>query len=160
MSKSAMFLFLLLAPIALSQQVRVPEGAWLQDDIKWSKAPREYNPKLRVARSTIAYFGGDHTFALIYATVNRVPNEYEVISNGDGQVVYLGTWSVRERTIALTYGLISRTVQMQGEQLPGPTINETAKQSGSAIVLVGHSFRRSSALDQSMREYATSKSKR
>jgi hypothetical protein len=129
-------------------------GAWLEDNIKWAKAPKEYNPKLRVGRTSVLYFAADHSFALIYATVNRVTGEYEVISNGDGQDVYLGTWSISENSIALTYRLVSRTVLKLGEKLPGPRQQESAEQIGTAIVLLGHSFHRSSALDKSAREFA------
>ena len=83
--------------VALAQPGQTPQGAWLQDGIKWSKAPKEINPKLSSARAAIAYFGPDHTFSLIYATVNRVQGEYEIICNGCGQVVYSGSWEVARR---------------------------------------------------------------
>lgn len=143
---------LLLKPLVFAQSA--PEGAWLQDGAKWSKAPREYNAKLHFARTAIIYFGADHTFALIYATVNRVPEEYEVISNGDGQEVYLGTWGIADNTIALNYRLVRRTVHAKGEQLPGPMKTESARRRGSALVFLGHSFHRSAALDESALQVA------
>lgn len=136
-----------------AETVRVPEGAWLQDGIKWSKAPKEINPKLSSGRAAIAYFGPDHRFALIYATVNRVQGEYEVICNGCGQVVYTGSWDLVEKTVTVKYRLVSRTVQVAGEQLPGPVKEDTAKIHGDAVVFLGLSFHRSAALDTSVREF-------
>jgi hypothetical protein len=153
-------LLLVLPLVASSQQGRVAEGAWLRSDIKWSKAPKEINPKLQYAPTGIIYFGADHTFALVYATVNRVPDEYEVISNGDGQEIYLGTWNAAGSALALKYRLVERTVRLLGEALPGPTKEETARQIGSVIVFRGHSFRRSSALDQSAHEFVAAAAKR
>jgi len=142
-----------LATIVVAQSGQVPQGAWLQDGIKWSKAPKEINPKLSSGRATITYFGPDHTFSLIYATVNRVQGEYEVICNGCGQVVYSGSWELAKKTIRVKYRLVSRTVQVSGEQLPGPVKEDAAKIESDTVVFLGHSFHRSTALDASVREF-------
>jgi hypothetical protein len=139
--------------VALAQPSQAPQGAWLQDGIKWSKAPKEINPKLSYGRAAIAYFGPDYTFSLIYATVNRVQGEYEVICNGCGQVVYSGSWELAEKTIKVKYRLVSRTIQVSGEQLPGPVKEDAAKIEGDAVVFLGHSFHRSTALDASVKEF-------
>lgn len=143
--------FWLLATMAVAQTV--PQGAWLQDGTTWSNAPKEINPKLSSGRAVIAYFASDHTFALIYATVNRVKGEYEVICNGCGQVVYTGTWELAEKAVKMKYRLVSRTVQVAGEQLPGPIKEDTAKLEGDTVVFLGHPFRRATALDASVREF-------
>jgi hypothetical protein len=136
--------------------MQVPHGAWLQDGIKWAKAPKAINPKLRSGRAAIAYFGPQHRFALIYATVNRVQGEYEVICNGCGQVVYTGSWEGTEKTIKMKYRLVRRTVQVAGEQLHGPVKEDTAKIEGDAIMFLGSSFRRSATLDANVQEFIPS----
>jgi hypothetical protein len=136
-----------------AQPLRAPQGAWLQDGTKWYKAPKEINAKLTSGRATILYFGPDHTFSLIYATVNRVLGEYEVICNGCGQVVYSGTWEVVEKAIKVKYRLVTRTVQVPGEQLPGPLKEETARIDGDAVKFLGRSFHRSAELDANVREF-------
>jgi hypothetical protein len=154
MTKAAVVSIVFLSvTVALAQPGQSPQGAWLQDGIKWSKAPKEINPKLSSGRAAIAYFGRDHKFSLIYATVNRVQREYEIICNGCGQVVYLGSWELAEKTIKVKYRLVSRTVQIIGEQLPGPVQEDSAKIEGDAVVFLGHSFHRSTALEANVKEF-------
>lgn len=141
--------------VALAQPGKALQGAWLQEGIKWAKAPKEINPRLSSGRAAIVYFGPDHAFAVIYATVNRVPREYEVICNGCGQVVYSGTWEIDDKTIKVKYRLVSRTVEVAGEQLPGPVKEDTAKLKGDAIVFLGHSFHRATELDANVREFVS-----
>lgn len=158
MTKVALFSAVLwpLATVVVAQSVQAPQGAWLQADIKWSKAPKEINPKLSSGRAAIAYFGPDHTFALIYATVNRVQGEDDLICNGCGQVVYTGSWELAERTVKVKYRLVSRTVQVAGEQLPGPFKEDIAKIEGAAVLFLGHSFHRSATLDANVGEFIPS----
>jgi hypothetical protein len=143
----------LLAAGAVAQPIHSPEGAWLQDGIKWSKAPKEINSKLTSGHAVIAYFGPDHTFALVYAIVNRVQGEYEVICNGCGQSVYSGSWELAEKAVKVKYRLVSRTVQIAGEQVPGPVKEDSAKIEGDALVFLRHSFHRSTALDANVKEF-------
>ena len=93
----AIAIFWSLAQVVFAQPFPAPDGAWLQNGIKWSKAPRTINAKLRSGSTAILYFRTDHAFSLMYATVLRVPKEYEVICNGCGQVVHLGTWQIDEK---------------------------------------------------------------
>jgi len=155
MTKAAFSLAVLwsLATVVVAQPVQTPQGAWLQDDIKWLKAPKKINPKLRYGRAAIIYFGPDHTFALIYAWVERVQGKYEGISNGDGQVVYMGSWELAEKTVKVKYRLVSRTVQVAGEQLPGPFKEDIARIEGAVVLFLEHSFHRSAALDADVVEY-------
>lgn len=156
MNRAALFFIAILWFLTTgtrAQTVPVPQGAWLQDGVKWSEAPKEINPKLSSGRAAIAYFGADHIFLLVYATVNRVPGEYEVICNGCGQVVYLGSWDIVEKTIRVKYRVVNRTVQIPGEQLPGLMKEGSAKIEGDAIVFLGQTFHRSTALDASAREF-------
>lgn len=123
-------------------------GAWLQDGIKWINAPAEINAHLQTGQAALLYFGPDHTFAIIYCVVNRVPKQYMTISHGDGQVVYLGKWEAAGDQISTTYRLMSRTVQIKGEKLPGPELRATIKKSHVLLVLQSKSYRRVDALDK------------
>jgi hypothetical protein len=143
---------LLSVTAGVARPIQVPQGAWLQDGLKWSKAPKKINPRLSYAQAVLAYFGPNHAFSIIYATVNRVPAEYEVICNGCGQVVYSGSWELDEKAIRVKFRLVYRTVELRGEQLPGPVNEDTVKFVGDALVLLGHSFHRASALDTSVLE--------
>lgn len=155
MIKAAVFSAILCSLTAgvPAQPAGAPQGAWLQDGTKWSRAPKEINDKLTSGRATILYFSPDHLFALIYATVNRVLGEYEVICNGCGQVVYSGTWEVVEKTVKVKYRLVTRSVPVTGEQLPGPLQEEAVKIEGTAVKFLGHSFHRSTELDANVREF-------
>ncbi len=148
-----LLLLLCLTSGCHAQEKMAPEGAWIQDGIVWSSPPADVNPTLQYAQTAILYFAPDHTFALLYATVNRVPSKYEVVSNGDGQIVYLGTWQGRpDGGIAAEYRLVSRSVQKPGESLPGSAENRRATRSGAFIVFDGRKFQRDSALDASVRD--------
>ena len=156
MTKRLIFLTILctvMIRVVSAQGVHVPEDTWLQDGTKWSKAPRELNAKLSFGRATILYFAADHTFSLIYATVNRVPGEYDVICSGCGQVVYSGSWELVEKNIKVKYRLISRTVLVAGEQLPGPVKEDAVRLDDDAVVFLGRTFHRSTTLDASVREF-------
>jgi len=157
MTKAAMasVVFWSVATVAFAQAGKAPQGAWLQDGIKWANAPKEINPRLSSGRAAIVYFGPNHAFAVIYATVNRVQRQYEVICNGCGQVVYSGTWEIDKKTIKVKYRLVSRTVEVAGEQLPGPLKEDTANLEGDAIVFLGHSFHRAADLDANVREFVS-----
>jgi hypothetical protein len=128
------------------------QGAWLQDGVKWTKAPPDINPHLQTGEAEILYFGNDQTFAIIYCVVNRVPKEYETISHGDGQVVYQGKWEAKGDDIAVEYRLVTRTVKIKGEALPGPIQHATVKASRGLLHLEKRSFHRAAGLDKGAAE--------
>jgi len=149
-------LVILLIISGCSKQDSGPSaGAWIRNDASWVAPPKEINPRLQSAPAAILYFGADHTFSLIYARVNRVPKEYEVISNGDGQEIYLGTWTTNGVNIDLKFRLVERTVRSPGENLPGPALAETAQLKAAGIVFRGHSFSRDAELDSSVTEFVS-----
>ena len=76
---------------------------------EWINAPAELNARLQTGQAAILYFGADHSFAIIYCVVNRVPKQYVTISHGDGQVVYLGKWAAAGDQVSATYRLTSHT---------------------------------------------------
>jgi hypothetical protein len=128
------------------------QGAWLQDGVKWTKAPAGINPRLKLGEAEILYFDKDQTFVIIYCIVNRVPNEYETISHGDGQVVYRGKWEAQGDDIAVEYRLVDRTVKIKGEALPGPIQHATIKTSDRVLRLERKTFHRTVGLDKSAAE--------
>jgi hypothetical protein len=131
---------------------QVLDGAWLQNNIKWVTAPPDVNPNLHCGQAIILFLGTDHTFSLIYATVNRVPKKYEVISEGDGQVVFIGTWQSSGENFIVKYRLVSRTVQVAGEALPGPIKQDRIRKTLSGLMFEQNTFHRSVALDVSVRD--------
>ena len=66
--------------------------------------------------------------------------------------MYSGSWELTEKTIKVKYRLVSRTVHVSGEQLPGPVKEDAAKIKGDAVLFLGQSFHRSAALDASVKE--------
>ena len=151
--------FCLLTRVASSQSV-APPGAWLQDKVKWQRAPKDINPKLRSGRAAVIYFWPNQSVSVLYATVTRVPKEYEVICNGCGQVVYCGTWELAEKSVKIKYQFVSRTVEVIGEQLPGPSKYGDAKIKGDSLVFLGHSFHRAPDLDANVLEFVSPRCRR
>jgi hypothetical protein len=148
-------LFLLLGTIcATSEEVEkvALAGAWLQTEVRWAKAPAEVNARLQSGKAAVLYFKADHSFALIYCVVNRVPGEYMTISRGDGQVVYLGQWEAAGDYIAVAHRLVRRTVQVTGEKLPGSREHATIKSSHAVLSLDRRTYHRTDALDESAAE--------
>ena len=57
-------------------------------------------------------------FPSIATSVTKNEVGQEGVSHGDGRIVYLGTWIVRDSILAIRYPLVSRT--FKNENLPGP----------------------------------------
>jgi len=74
------------------------------------------------------------------------------ISHGDPQTLYRGTWNWEGDEIAAEYRLVSRTVQIMGEKLPGPIQHTMIKSSRPILTFEGKTFRRALALDKSAAE--------
>ncbi|HLZ12103.1 MAG TPA: hypothetical protein VKP58_05900 [Candidatus Acidoferrum sp.] len=150
---TALLLLLLCLPVlaAATDEGRV-RGAWLLNSVKWTNAPADINPHLQSGPAEILYFRQDHTFALIYCVVNRVPKQYEAISHGDPQDVYLGKWEAQGDDIVVEYRLADRTVKIKGEALPGPIQHATIKTSRGILHLEKGSFHRSADLDKDAAE--------
>jgi hypothetical protein len=125
-------------------------GAWLQNDVKWKKPPAELRLKERYAESAILFFGVNDEFAMVYGTVIRGADSEE-LSHGDGRVAYLGTWKSDEGRLRATYRLVSRTVHVVNEKLPGPTETREIQRAQKSLVFGGMRFHREVGLDQSIR---------
>jgi hypothetical protein len=151
-------LAILLCLFVLSLQARAfggekPEGAWLEDGVKWVKVRADINPHLQWAQATILYFGKDEKFGRIECTVNRVPGKYMNISVGDPRGVYYGEWKANGSVMTLKYRLVEATVRRIGSELPGPVEEREIKVSaGPVFTFEGKTFHRAVALDKSAAE--------
>lgn len=142
-------LLLLLGGASLSAQVASPSGAWLQTKLEWKKPPPELELKERYAEAAVLYFSPDHKLVVLYATVIQGTTS-EVISGGDGQVVYLGTWGLKGKSVHVEYRLVSRTVAKLGETLPAPLLSEDIRWGGGALPFMKKGFKRDEKLDNEL----------
>ena len=145
-------ILLVLWSCAAFAQTAKTAGAWLPVNVKWEHAPPQINPNLETGATTILYFGEHGQFALVGCVVNREPGRYTTLSQGDGQVIYLGEWDGHLPGKA-KYRLVSRTVAVEGEKLPGPwheeKVNATKK---GNLMFQGKLYRHVDDLGQSVRE--------
>lgn len=127
-------------------QVASPVGSWRQTDVTWKKPPAELRSKERYAEARILHFGPDQRFVLLGGTVIKTPTS-EAISGGDGRVVYLGTWKLTGDTLHVEFHLVSRTVAIVGETLPGPVQSEDIRVTGRTLLFQNVRFARDEKLD-------------
>ena len=144
-------LLLLWSCAALAQTAKTA-GAWLPVSVKWEHAPPQINPKLETGATTILYFGENGQFAKVGCVVNREPGRYTTLSQGDGQVISLGEWDghLPGKT---KYRLVSRTVTVEGEKLPGPwQEGKLAATKNGHLIFEGRLYRHVEDLRQSVQE--------
>ncbi len=125
-------------------------GAWVETDVKWTRPPAELHLNQHFAQCTVLYFAPNHDFALIYGTVIKAAKS-EGLSHGDGRVVYVGTWSAKDATLAIRYHLVSRTVQKANETLPGPMQTAEVKIRDGTLLFANKRFNRHALLDDDLR---------
>jgi hypothetical protein len=132
-----------------SAQAPSMSGAWREARVKWTKPPAELHLNERQGEAGILYFASDHRFMLLYANVIQGPKA-ETVSHGDGQVVFLGTWQMEGGTLRANFRLVSRTVSIEGEALPGPIQKETVSLAGTALMFRRKRFLRDTGLDDEL----------
>ena len=71
----------------------------------------------RYAETALLYFGSNHEFSVVYATVIQGPTA-EGVSRGDGRVVYLGTWKLEGAKLSVEYRLASRQCARTARKSP------------------------------------------
>lgn len=131
-------------------ELSLPDGAWLRDGVHWTGAPRDINLQLESGEAEVLYVEKYLVFAAIYCTVLRENGADMTISHGDPQTVYLGTWDSDEHSVR--YRLVSRTVRIIGEELPGPVQRATIRVSEGVLIFGHERFHRVPRLDKSAAE--------
>jgi hypothetical protein len=138
-------LCLLYAP-SVEAQVAAPLGVWRQTNVKWQRPPAELELRNRYAESAVLYFSPDHRFVLMFGTlIQRISSEE--MSKGDGRIVYLGTWKVNDNSVHVEYHLVSRTVAIEGEIIPGAPVSDDIQLRGSTLHFKKDRFARDRNLD-------------
>jgi hypothetical protein len=148
-------LFLLLSSSSLSRaqpaEIAIPSGTWIETNVRWSKPPAELDYlHEHYAEAGILFFGADHQFLLVYGTVIKQPDS-ESFSQGDGRVVFLGTWQVHGSFLRVRYQLIERTVAREGEQIPGPMLSAEILVKGADLMFDRKRFDRDARLDHDLK---------
>ena len=136
----------LMGSASLKAQVVPPKGAWRQTNVTWKRPPAELELKQRYAEARIVYFSPDQRFVLLTGTVIQGTTS-EVISGGDGRVVYVGTWKLTGNSLYVEYRLVSRTVAKESETLPGPVQSEYVRVRGRTLLFQKDRFKRDERLD-------------
>lgn len=137
----------ILSTMAGSVMPSTLEGAWITRDIHWTPAPAAVERGLRTGEAAVLYFGPERSFALIYCVIYRARDRY-AISAGDGQVVYIGSWRPGANgSIDVEYRLVSRTVGVVGETLPGKVERGTIKITPRQLEFKTQPYMRLQALD-------------
>jgi hypothetical protein len=106
--------------------------------------------KERYAQAAVLYFSPDQKFVLLYATVIQ-QLESEQISEGDGCVLYVGTWKPTGNLLDVEYRLVSRTITKEGETLPGPVQTAQVRATDSAVLFQKDRFDRDTHLDNHLK---------
>lgn len=138
-------------------------GAWVQEDVKWAKAPHAVVPHSEEGEAEVLYFGKDQMFALIACVLNRGAKGRVTISAGEGQAIYVGSWSREGEEVGVSYRLVSKTAGGAGSgtgaggaAVPGPMQQGSIKRVGEGLQMREKKFRRAKDLDEEAEEYARS----
>ncbi|SPE41153.1 exported hypothetical protein [Candidatus Sulfotelmatobacter sp. SbA7] len=142
--RSIATLFLLCSALNVSAQPSDHGQFWVPTDVKWERipgAPREEHRK--TASTIVLYFGKNGEFVRDECWLIRDGKSIS-ISNGDPHSQYVGRITEPMADGAkYTYRLVRRTVEKEGEVLPGPEISEFASSKAmSGLEIQGHFFRR------------------
>ena len=123
-------------------------GAWLEQDLKWEKAPKTIDPNLRSAGARVIYFADDGRVLVWSGIIYDQHKKNPVMSHGDGESLYLGHWTSTKSQSTLETQLVYRTVRKEGEQLPGPIARQTLVINANEIRIDGHRYYRAADLDK------------
>jgi hypothetical protein len=136
---------LLIAVMVMPVSAQTKDGQlWIPVDVKWSRiqgAPR--NVHKRVASTTVLYFGKNGEFVRDDCWLIRDGKSIS-ISNGDPHNQYVGRMTEPMADGAkYAYHLVRRTVEREGEVLPGPEVSEFASSMAkSGLAMRGRFFHR------------------
>jgi hypothetical protein len=114
--------------------------------VKWKTPPAELELKNRYAETAVLYFSPDHRLVLMFGTLIQGTSS-EGMSKGDGRVIYLGTWKLNGNSIHVEYHLVSRTVPIGGEVIPGAPMSRDIQLRGTSLLFEKDRFVRDKNLD-------------
>lgn len=123
-------------------------GAWLEQNLKWEKAPKTIDPNLRSAGARLIFFSKDGRVLIWSGIVYEHHKKNPVMSNGDGESLYLGRWMITKAQSTIEYQVVYRTIQIVGEKLPGPIKRQSILIKPNEISIDGYRYRRAEALDK------------
>jgi hypothetical protein len=125
------------------------KGAWVPVNLKWVPDRYSPNPHQKWAQSEVLFFSDNDHFSLLQCTLGQRESKF-FVSEGDAQVVSLGSWHLTESSIAIKYRLVYRTVEITGGNAPEEEHNDTLKISNGTLVFHGTTFRKESRLNASV----------
>jgi hypothetical protein len=94
---------------------------WIQENLSWERDPGD---KQSWAGGSVLYFGKDGTFGRFGGIVLRRNGKFS-LSEGEGGVVYRGSWAVKNGVVHVDYRVVDRykVANVQGQEpppIPGP----------------------------------------
>jgi hypothetical protein len=149
-------LLLALSPALLGQEKApsygavhlLPQGTWIQNRLKWEKAPRQLQPRPETAPAAVLYFYPDHKFAFFYGLLLRYGKQTPGVSAGDGLAIYRGTWERVEDGVKVRYRLEERTIAKEGEKIPGDCMSGLIQFRNNGLLFQGIQFKGEPGMDQ------------
>jgi hypothetical protein len=126
-------------------------GTWIASDAKWQQVPADVSPGEEFAETTVLVFGTSGKIALIECVVLRKAQEFTNISHGDPQNIFLGTWDLNLPG-QVRYRLVSRTVPIKGQTLPGSWTEKPIALAGQDVLLDGQRYSKFPVLEVNARE--------
>ena len=135
---------LIFGSVVMSAQATKDGQLWIRVDVKWTRTPgAPRSVQTRTASAVILYFGKDGELVRDECWLIRDGKSIS-ISNGDPHNQYVGR--ITEPMLdgaKYTYRLARRTVEKEGEVLPGPEISAFASSKAvSGLEMQGLFFRR------------------
>ena len=91
---------------------------WLQQRIKWEKAPKDIDTALSAGAAVTLYFGPGGDFRMLSGTVYKRNGSISA-SEGDSESIWKGKWVLDGEQIQVQFQLIYHDIRIQGEHLPG-----------------------------------------
>jgi hypothetical protein len=97
---------------------------WIGRGLKWEHIEGDPDPRQTFAGATVLYFGRTGKFAMVRGLVFKRATGM-MISEGDGEADFIGTWAAHDGTVQVSYRLVSnykmsRKVGEPEPKIPGP----------------------------------------
>jgi hypothetical protein len=114
---------------ANASKIFARQHGWIQKDISWYRPEGEPDLKQTYGNGKVLYFGGAGEFGRFTGVVVK-HGKTLMLSEGDGDIIYRGTWTASRHGIAIVYRLadsykILRTEGAKEPDIPGPVENSS-----------------------------------